>query len=398
MRRLFGAIASLLPRRRSASTATAVEEDPSLLNRLDITFPNILDRYILREFGKILGLVLISVMALFIIVDYTEIARDVRDNDIPFHTLFAYYRFWAFQVLHWALPISVLVSTLVTFGILSKNNEVTAFKSGGVSLYRVALPIVAVAALISLLSYFVLDFVLPYSNQRAVNLRRRIAGKTPMASSSQEKLWFFGKGRYLINFLSYDRNRQELSQVQVFEFHPTEFRLARRVYAQRAKWTGHGWAFENGWVRSFTDDGTSTWTAITVPLTLHYPETPDDFETDMKTPDQMTFAQLRRYIQTIKTSGYAADDLAVKLYTKTSWPAISLIMALIALPFAFKIGRRGALYGIGLALVLGIVYWMVFAVFTKFGEVGNLPAMLSAWSANILFGIAAMYMFLHVET
>jgi lipopolysaccharide export LptBFGC system permease protein LptF len=73
-------------------------------------------------------------------------------------------------------------------------------------------------------------------------------------------------------------------------------------------------------------------------------------------------------------------------------------MALIALPFAFKIGRRGALYGVGIALVLGIVYWMIFAIFTKFGEVGNLPAILSAWSANILFAIAAVYMFLHVET
>ena len=73
-------------------------------------------------------------------------------------------------------------------------------------------------------------------------------------------------------------------------------------------------------------------------------------------------------------------------------------MALIALPFAFKIGRRGALYGIGIAMVLGIFYWMIFAVFTKFGEIGNLPALLSAWSANVLFAIAAIYMFLHVET
>lgn len=73
-------------------------------------------------------------------------------------------------------------------------------------------------------------------------------------------------------------------------------------------------------------------------------------------------------------------------------------MALIALPFAFKMGRRGALYGIGLALVLGIIYWLVYGLFTKFGEVGNLPPLLSAWSANILFALAAVYLFLHVET
>ena len=112
----------------------------------------------------------------------------------------------------------------------------------------------------------------------------------------------------------------------------------------------------------------------------------------------MTFAQLRRYIETIKRSGYSAEEPSVKLWVKTSWPAISLVMALIALPFAFRTGKRGALYGVGIALVVGIIYWMIFAVFTKFGEVGNLPPILSAWSANILFAIAAVYMFVHVET
>jgi lipopolysaccharide export system permease protein len=397
VRRIVGGIVTFINRRRKGRTAADVEESSSLLNRLDITFPNILDRYVLREFLKILGLVLISVMALFIIVDYTEIARDVRENNIAFHTIFSYYRFYIFQVLNLTLPISVLVATLVTFGILSKNNEVTALKSGGVSLFRVALPIVAIAGAISVLSYFILDFVLPYSNQRVATIKRKIEGKRPISAGAQ-KLWFYGKGHYLINFLAYDKNRQELSQVQVFEFSPAEFRMTRRVYAQTARWNGRAWEFRDGWIRSFLDNNVSTYAPITTPLALYYPETPEDFETEVRAPDQMTFAQLRRYIESVRRSGYGAEDLAVKLYTKTSWPAISLVMALIALPFAFKIGRRGALYGIGLALVLGIVYWMVFAIFTKFGEVGNLPAMLSAWSANILFAIGAIYMFLHVET
>ena len=153
------------------------------------------------------------------------------------------------------------------------------------------------------------------------------------------------------------------------------------------------------WIRSFSDKGEIlAETPITTPLALYYRETPEDFATEVRTPDQMTFAQLRRYIETIRRAGYSAEELSVKLWTKTSWPALSVVMALIALPFAFKIGKRGALYGIGIALVLGILYWIVFAIFTKFGEVGNLPPILSAWSANILFAIAAVYLFLNVET
>jgi LPS export ABC transporter permease LptG len=397
-KRIGDAIQSRLARRAS-TTGRAEEESSAVLTRLDITFPNIIDRYVLREFLKILALVLISVIALFIVIDYTDTAKDARENGVAASVLLTYYRFHIFGVLNWTLPISVLVATLVTFALLSKNNEITAMKSSGMSLYRIGLPVIAVAAVMSVLAYFILDFVLPYSTRRVDEVKRKIDGKPPVTSAAQQKLWYLGKtGRYVINFLAYDKNAQRLAQVQVFEFHPTEWRLSRRVYANRATWNGRAWAFEDGWMRSFPDDGSSTYTRLTEPLALYYSETPEDFATDVKPPEQMTYAQLSRYIQTLYESGYAADSLAVRLYEKTSWPAVSLVMALIAMPFAFKMGKRGALYGIGLALILGIIYWMLFAVFMKFGEVGNLPPLLSAWAANILFAIAAVYMFLHVET
>lgn len=393
------AIFSRKPQAPSVEMAAVAEIDqPEFLRRLDVTFPNTVDRYILREFLKVLALVLVSTIVLIVVVDYTQISGDVQQNKIAFHTVFAYYRFMLFQILNWTLPVSVLVATLITFGMFSKNNEVTAFKASGVSLYRVALPVIFIAAVMSALSYLMLEYVLPFSNQRVEQLRNKIKGKGPIAVQNQQKLWFLGKGRYIINFLSYDRNARQLSQVQIFELHPTEFRLTRRVYAARAKWDGLGWVFEDGWVRSFGTDRSVVYTPIDSPIRLYYQERPEDFATEAKAPDQMTFAELRRYIDTIRKSGYAAEELSVKLYEKTSWPFISLVMALIALPFAFRIGKRGALYGVGIALVLGIVYWMVFAIFTKFGEVGNLPALLSAWSANVLFSIAAIYLFLHVET
>jgi LPS export ABC transporter permease LptG len=399
MQRLGSVLGRIVPRRKNAGNVVHdTDESSSILSRLDITFPNILDRYVLREFSKVLGLVLISTVALFIIIDYTELSSDISQHKIPLSTIIAYYRFLIFQVLNLTLPISVLVATLVTFGMLSKNNEVTAFKSGGVSLYRVALPIVVIATLISVLSYLMLDFVLPYSNQRVDDLHNQIKGRPATSSTVQQKLWFVGKGRYLINFLSYDREKKELSQVQVFELADRDFRLTRRVYAQSAQFDGTGWVFRNGWMRSFDRNGNSSYTPIREPVRLYYPERPTDFETEVKSPEQMTYRQLNRYIETLRRSGYSAEELTVKLYTKTSWPFISLVMALIALPFAFRIGKRGALYGVGLALLLGILYWMIFAIFTKFGEVGNLPAVLSAWSANILFALAAIYMFLHVET
>ena len=404
IRRSISALIGLVRQRREARVetsraATAQPDEQPILKRLDITFPNILDRYILREFLKILALVLISTAAMFIVIDYTAVASDIREHHIPLTTVLSYYRFNFFGILNWTLPVSVLVATLVTFGVLSKNNEVTAFKSGGVSLYRAAVPVVTVAAAISLLAYLNLDFVLPYANQRASQIENRIKGRKVVRTAGEQRLWFVGKGRYIINFLSYDTNTKQVSQIQVYEFHPTDFRITRRVYADRAKWDGRGWVFFDGWIRSFTDEGSTTFTPIANPIRLYYQETPQDFALEGNSdPAQMTFQQLRRYIRSLRKTGYAAEKLSVQLYSKTSWPFLSLVMALIALPFAFRIGKRGALYGVGIALVVGIFYWMVYAVFTKFGEVGNLPPVLSAWSANILFAIAAVYMFLHAET
>lgn len=381
------------------AAASAEEEETAVLRGLDITFPNIVDRYVVREYVKVLGMVLISTLVLFVIVDYTDLAGDIRRNNIAFHTVFTYYRFVVFGILNYSVPISVLVATLVTFALFSKNNEVTAFKSSGISLYRISLPVVILGIITSVLSYFLLDYVLPYANRRTEELKNKIKNnKIVSIANQQQKLWFHGHGNYIINFLAYDRNRKELSQVQVFEFHPNEFRLARRVYADVARWDGQGWVFERGWMRSFPDSGGATYSPITAPLRLFYTERPSDFEAEVKLPEQMTFSQLRTYIDTIRKSGYSAEQLSVKLYEKTSWPFLSLVMCLIALPFAFKIGKAGALYGITIALVLGLFYWLVYAIFTKFGEAGNLPPLLAAWSANILFAIGSLYMFLRVET
>jgi LPS export ABC transporter permease LptG/LPS export ABC transporter permease LptF len=387
-----------LARRRQAAEAP-VQSEGSILQRLDIPFPNTLDRYVIREFIKLLLLVVAATAMLFIVVDLTDTVDDINANEVPFDVVASYYRYLLLQVMNLVLPISVLIATLITFGALSKNNEVTAIKANGVSLYRIALPVVAIAIVVAIFSYFFQDFVLPYSNQRVAELRSRIKGRvTPSAVSEDERQWVFGKGRYIFSFLAYEDRTKTLSDVQVLEFHPEDFRMTRRIAAEEARFDGTGWVFFNGWMRSFGDDGGSSYTPIERPVRLHYSERPAYFQVEAKLPDQMTWSELRRYVQNLKRLGYAAHEPTVRLWEKTSWPFISVIMALIALPFSFKMGKKGAMYGIGIALFLAFVYWVLFGLFTKLGEVGSLPAVLAAWSANILFGLAALYLFLRVET
>lgn len=382
-------------RRRDAG----LERPQSLLARLDIPFPNTLDRYVLREFLKILFAIIASVVVLQLVMDYSDTAGDIAETQPGLATVLSYYRYYALASLDRTIPISILMGTLICFGVLSRNNEVTAMKATGVSLYRLALPIVVVASLFAGVSYLLLEYVLPYSNEKVVTLRAQIKGKEVQRSfTPDQRQWIFGKGRYLFNFLDYNRASRTLSEVQVFEFDPVSFKLTRRIYAAEARFDGTGWLFVDGWIRSFRADGNALYAPIDTPVRLHYPERPEYFDSELKKANQMTFAELDQHIADLETSGYSASQLRVELYNKTSWPFVCVVMAVIALPFAFRIGKRGALYGVGIALLVAFVYYMFFSVFTKFGEVGNLPALLSSWAANVLFVIAAVYLFLHVET
>jgi len=131
----------------------------------------------------------------------------------------------------------------------------------------------------------------------------------------------------------------------------------------------------------------------TIPL-----ESPSYFKTDEPDADRMTYRQLEQYIVQLRTSGFHVVPYMVQLQRKVAFPFVTLVMTLLAVPFAVTIGRSGTLYGIGVALVLAITYWTMLSVFGAVGAGGLISPMLAAWAPNLLFGAAAMYMMLTVRT
>ena len=90
--------------------------------------------------------------------------------------------------------------------------------------------------------------------------------------------------------------------------------------------------------------------------------------------------------------------LTVDLYRKLSFPLVSFIMALIGIPFSFKTGRKGAFYGIGFCLAVGILYWLTFELFGKLGGINQLPPFVAAWFPNLIFGAGGFWLMLRVKT
>jgi len=112
----------------------------------------------------------------------------------------------------------------------------------------------------------------------------------------------------------------------------------------------------------------------------------------------MRYGELKEYIQELKESGQAVPELQVELQNKIAFPVVSFIMAIVALPFSFRLGRQGALYGIGLSVVLGMVFMAIFVFFMKMGQAGALPPTVAVWSPSAVVALLSAYLFLGVRT
>jgi LPS export ABC transporter permease LptF/LPS export ABC transporter permease LptG len=375
---------------------------PRLLLRLPrprVLFPSLIDRYVASLFTRVFALVLFSGLALFVIFDLTERLDDIIKNKTPAAIIVKYYKYFSLQIVYQIAPIVVLVTTLMTFALLSRTSEIVAFKALGISLYRIALPAVVGALMITAFSgYLESGRILPAANEKVAQAKDRIQGRTAARTYRRaDRQWLFGQGRYIYNYMNYEANTQTLQRLQVFDFDPAHH-LIRRLYTESAHDIGDAWVFSRGWARTFTGNFRIKYEAFDQPRIVHYPETPSYFDSEIRPPDQMGYHELREYIEEMNESGQPEPELLVSLYEKVAYPVISFVMALVALPFAFRMGRQGALYGIGLSVILGFVFMAIFAFFTKLGEAGALPAVVAVWSPGTVFALLSVYLFLGVRT
>ena len=127
-------------------------------------------------------------------------------------------------------------------------------------------------------------------------------------------------------------------------------------------------------------------------------EAPDYFETEQPVAEMMTVTELRRYVNELSASGLNVVHLSVELQHKLAFPFVTLVMTLLAIPFGVGTGRRGALYAVGLGIILALTYWILTSLFVALGKSGVLAPMLAAWSPNIIVLGSAAYLFLTVKT
>lgn len=363
-------------------------------------FLQILDIYVIQGWVFYFLILLVAFTGVYVIFDFFQILGDIVRSQAPARVVVDYYRFLLPQVVYLMLPLSILVATLVNFGLLTKTNQVTAMKSVGISLFRVSVPVLAVAALLSLGMFVFEDDVLPETNQRQNALRNQIKGKPAQTFYRPDRQWIFGESNRIYNYKFFDPDQNVFANLSIFEFDPTTFRMTRRIHAARAFWEApiHGWILEKGWSRDFNGDRVTNYLPFSVATFRELTEEPSYFKKEVKPSEQMSALELRRYIADLSQSGFDVVRLSVQFYRKFSFPLIAFVVTLIGIPFSFTMGSKGALTGIALSIGIAIVYWSTSGLFEAMGNLSQLPPVMAAWSPDILFGLAGTYLLLRVKT
>jgi LPS export ABC transporter permease LptG/LPS export ABC transporter permease LptF len=368
-------------------------------------FPRILDEYVIREFLGTFTMVLSGFVMLMLVFTFFDLVGDILRNHIAMSTVGAYLVNLTPSMLYLISPLAVLIAVLVTFGVLNRNSEIIAMKATGISLYRLVIPIVSISAILALSLFLFDQYYLPQANRKQEALRNIIKGRPPQTVLHPEHNWIFGQPHpgepgHIFYYQFFDAERNEFANLSVFEFDPSTFALTRRISAARVFWdpdTG-SWHFQNGWQRDIQGANVTEYRDFKQTSYSEIHEDPGYFKKESKQSQEMNFGQLDRYISDLSQSGFDTMRLRVQLWRKLAYPCIAVIMAVLAIPFALSMGRRGSLTGIAVAIAVALAYFVVDGLFGALGNVNYLPAELAAWSSDILFGLVGGYLLLRTPT
>jgi LPS export ABC transporter permease LptG len=359
---------------------------------------HILDRYLLREHLMFTAIGLAVAAALFIVIDLLQtLDRFIRLKP-PLLYVLEHFAYRLPAALHDGLPVVILVATIFLFLALTRYHELTAMKAAGMSLYRVAAPIVVLGVVVSVASGVFQELVLPRLNELGDEVDRvKIRGQLPRHLQSRERLWLRTADSRFYRVELLHPGNAEMYGVTVLEVQPPSFRLQSRLDARRAHWTPHGWELMEGAFREFGARGE----VQTVPFgrtAIDLQEEIDDFTKIHKPIAAMSYLELREYVNRLEATGFQARKYLVELYSKISFPLVNLIMVLVAIPFSLQSPRGGRLFGIGLAIAIMAAYLVVHYVALAFARADLLPPLLAAWTANIIFLGLGTSLFLHARS
>jgi lipopolysaccharide export system permease protein len=363
--------------------------------RLHVPKPGLLDRYISRLYLRVAGLSFLGLLGLFYISTFIDRSDKIfKGKATP--AMVGELLIWLTpQFVYYVIPIAALLSVLVTYGILARTSELTVMKACGVSLYRSALSVVFLSLVFSGVLFVLEQHVMAQANRRAEVIDAQIKGRLPKTLTVLQRRWVT-KGDTVYHNGLFSSQDREMFALTLFKIKPNTWELASQTFASSAKFRNGVWEGKEGWRLDFSTTP-PTWAGISK-QPLPEMESPEYFATEPPQAEFMTVPELSRYIGDLRTSGFNVVPPMVELQRKLAFPLVTVVMALLAIPFGVGAGRHGALYGIGLGIVIALSYWILISAFVAIGRASLLPPVLAGWTPNVLVAGIASYLMLRART
>jgi len=355
-----------------------------------------LDRYVLREWTRIFTVVMLGFPVLVIVIDITDkldryLGYGLSKGRIAFGYLFALP-----EMMFLVLPAAVLFATVFTVGALGRHSELTAAKASGISFHRVVRPLFIVAA-IAFVGGLVLGEISPGASVRKAEILKE---REIRSMSARYNFVYRADSGWVYAIRSLEIGTRTMQDVLLqregagADYPTILVAAASAVYRDTTK----AWTLRQGAMRYLTGPAREAAFSFDSLRVSALRETPTALLAESKTPEEMRYSELGRYIDALARSGSDVKKISVERALKISVPFTCIIIALFGAPLAVSAPRSGAAWGVAVSLATTFVFLLSVQLSKAVGAGGILPPTFAAWFPNILFGGAAAYLLKKVPT
>ncbi|HKK99891.1 MAG TPA: LPS export ABC transporter permease LptG [Desulfotignum sp.] len=357
-----------------------------------------LHRYWLKEFAKFFGIVQTVVLVLFVVIDYLSRMDKFLESDVSMGQALWYVVLKLPFMFVQLTPAAILLATIAVFGLMNKNNELTAVKSSGISVYFLVKPALAASVVLVGAVFFMGESLVPLSMAKANHIRQNEIRKQDNISRNRNDIWIKSENT-IVHIRFFDPVQQTVAGICATTM-ADDFTLASRIDAGHGRYELGRWLLEDVVEQTYNPD-TGDYDVVLSDMKLvdwGMGLVPENLGQLVRTSDEMGFFELKAYVDKVKSEGYDATTYQVDMHGKAAFPFICIIMALFGAATGMRSFVKANLpAGIGVGVVIAFFYWVMYGICLSMGYAGVLPAAAAPWAANIFFLCAGTIFLINTE-
>ncbi len=351
----------------------------------------ILDKYLIKQFIQTFLFGLLAFTLLFVVIDMMENLDDFIDQNVNIKIIFHYYFVFIPEIIRLMIPVAVLLSALFTVGKLSTQNELAAIKASGVSLYRLMIPFIGTAFFISLFSIYFGGYVAPIANKQKVQFEKIYMNKGVV--HGEGNVSFQDSKNRIVTMLYFNNIKREGVRVSIQEFDLNNITdLITRYDSQLIRFDtlSGNWLLLDGVKRTFDGDK-ETAVFFDKDTLTNLKFRPDDVVKKQAKLEELTLPELEEFANDQLQSGNDPTRVYIEYHSRFAFAFASLVVVLFGMPISANKRKGGMAVQFGKNLAITFVYLGFMKISQAFGKNGILNPLLTAWFANIIFLISAIY-------